>query len=93
MGHYLSEMGSGETEEARNRRLRKKALEEALGDVPLGEFTVNELRSVMRLKGLARNSVNEECLHDEDYEILERKAEQLQRRRPAKPRRSPKKKS
>lgn len=69
MGHYFSEMDPVGANKAHETAKRIRSLREKLKDVPLGEFTVSELESVMRLMGLYENW----SMRDSDFELLEKK--------------------
>lgn len=73
MGHTWREMDPAGAE-AHDRRLsRISKLEEQVGNMSLGKFTVKELEAVMRLFGLAYNGAGTLGPHEEHLALLEKK--------------------
>lgn len=73
MGHTWREMDPEGAAAHDQYFKRLHALREKLSDVPLSEFTVGELESVMRLMGLCYNTAGRCTMNDSDFKKLERK--------------------
>lgn len=76
VGHYASEMDP-EWSERIERNNRQNALRKELADVPIGAFTCDEMKPLMKMLGVYRGIVGQDPTHEE-MDTLEARLKKIQ---------------